>query len=442
MPAYQGLRARLLLGDEIVLRLVDDLEFLAAQGQAQLVLDGAPALERLVHTLLEEAHALAAVALGAGERDRGVTQHRGGGIAVRGRERDADARRHQDLLASHMEGLAQGSDQPVHEGHDVAEIGDVHEGDGKLVGAEPGDDVALPQRAPDAGRHLAQHLIAAAVLASVVDLLELVDVEADDGDMRVVALHPPDGLTKRLGERAAVGEARQGIVTLQIAYLLFRLAPLLAAHPCEGNGRGDADAEQDERHQRDKAEIAAEDVRLIALIEIDDQRSTCIVAEPERNADDGEMCRAARLRAGIEAQHAALRSRIALDVSDIVAELDARVAAGENQLSLRIVQFVAQHAVRVSGILEYFLQLRREAGLCDRVDHDVRAFLDIVANSALGDERLALELQQAHPARRNEGRCGDDRRQQGQSHPMPIFLQERLKQHEVTKGPSAGLLGR
>ena len=82
MPADQGLGAALPLGGEIVLRLIDDLELLAAERQPQLVLDHAPALQRLVHALLEEAHALAAVALGAGESDAGMAEHGGRGVAV------------------------------------------------------------------------------------------------------------------------------------------------------------------------------------------------------------------------------------------------------------------------------------------------------------------------------------------------------------------------
>ena len=45
-------------------------------------------------------------------------------------------------------------------------------------------------------------------------------------------------------------------MTFQIAHLLLRLAPLLAARPGEGNWCGDADAEQDESDCGNEAEIA------------------------------------------------------------------------------------------------------------------------------------------------------------------------------------------
>ena len=41
---------------------------------------------------------------------------------------------------------------------------------------------------------LAQHRVAAAMIGGVVDLLELVDVEAEHGDMRAVALHARHGV--------------------------------------------------------------------------------------------------------------------------------------------------------------------------------------------------------------------------------------------------------
>ena len=151
----------MLLGGEIILRLIDDLELLSSECQPQLVLDHAPALERLVHAVLEEAHALAAIALGAGESDAGMAQHGGRGVAVGRGQRDADAGGDQHLLAGHLERAPQGLDQAVNEDHHVAEIGDIDQRDGELVGAQPSDQVALAQRRLNAGANVAQHLVPA-----------------------------------------------------------------------------------------------------------------------------------------------------------------------------------------------------------------------------------------------------------------------------------------
>ncbi len=88
VPADQGFGAALTLGGEIELGLVDNFEFATAKRKTQLVLDHAAALQRLVHAFLEEAHALAAVALGARQGNCRVTQERGGVVAVGGRERE------------------------------------------------------------------------------------------------------------------------------------------------------------------------------------------------------------------------------------------------------------------------------------------------------------------------------------------------------------------
>ena len=137
-------------------------------------------------------------------------------------------------------------DQAVHEGHDVAEIGDVDQRDGELVAAQPGDQVALTQRRLNAGADVAQHLVAARVIGGIVDLLELVDVEAEHGDMAAVALHARHGVGEAVVERLAIGEAGQGVVLLEIANLRFGLAALASPHPREGGGHGNAGAEQEQ----------------------------------------------------------------------------------------------------------------------------------------------------------------------------------------------------
>ncbi len=289
LPADQGLGAALLLGGEVVLRLIDDLELLASQCQAQLVLDQAAALQRLVHALLEEAHALTAVAFGAGESNAGMAEHGGRGVAISRGQGDTDAGGDQHFLVCHLQRAPQGFDQAVHEGHDVAEIGDVDEGDGELVAAEPGDQVALAERRLNAGADVAQHLVAAGVIGGVVDLLELVDVEAEDGDMAAIAMHAIDGRGQALAERLAIGKAGEGVVLLEIADLLFGLAPFPSAHPGKRGRHGDAGAKQEQGDGGDQSEIAGQHVGLVALVEIDHQRAVRTAVQGEGEGERGEM---------------------------------------------------------------------------------------------------------------------------------------------------------
>jgi hypothetical protein len=89
-------------------------------------------------------------------------------------------------------------DQAVHERHHVGEIADIHQRDGEFIGRAPRHEIVFAQRGADAGAHLAQHGVAADKLDRVVDLLELVDVEAEHGDVGAVAVHARHGVV-RLG---------------------------------------------------------------------------------------------------------------------------------------------------------------------------------------------------------------------------------------------------
>ena len=106
MPANQRFDSGLLAGGKIELRLIDDLEFLAAESEAQIVHDRASALQGLVHAFLEEAHALTAIGLGAGKRNIGVPQQFRGGVAVIRGERDTGAHGAHELLIDNANGAA------------------------------------------------------------------------------------------------------------------------------------------------------------------------------------------------------------------------------------------------------------------------------------------------------------------------------------------------
>ena len=127
-------------------------------------------------------------------------------------------------LPATWSGRRNGFDQSIHEGHDVAEIGDVDEGDGEFVAAQPRDEVVLAQRRLNAGADVAQNLVAAAMVGGFVDLLEIVDVETKHGDMVRSRCMRAIGLGQAIAESLAIGEAGQGVVLLEIAELAPRLS--------------------------------------------------------------------------------------------------------------------------------------------------------------------------------------------------------------------------
>ena len=107
MPADQGFDSGLLAGGEIELRLIDDLEFLAAESEPQILRDRVSPLQGLVHAFLEEAHALTALGLGAGKGNVGVPQQLRRGVAVIRREGNAGAHGAHELLVGNANGKAQ-----------------------------------------------------------------------------------------------------------------------------------------------------------------------------------------------------------------------------------------------------------------------------------------------------------------------------------------------
>ena len=103
--------------------------------------------------------------------------------------------------------------------------------------------------------------------------------------MRAVAMHALDGGGHALAESLAVGKPGEGVVLLKIAELCLGLAALPASHPGEGGGYGDAGAEQGKRDADDQAEIVGKRSRLIALVEIDDERAARLAAQVQRKRE-------------------------------------------------------------------------------------------------------------------------------------------------------------
>ncbi len=165
---------------------------------------------------------------------------------------------------------------------------------------EPRDEVVLAQCRLDAAADVAQNLIAAAMVGRFVDLLELVDVEAEHGDMRAVAVHAADRLGETVDEDLAIGEAGEGVVLLEVADLLLSFSPLASAHPGECGGHGDAGAKQGERDADHPSEIIGEHGGLIALVEIDDECASWVAVHRERQCEGCKIGRRSAVLALIE----------------------------------------------------------------------------------------------------------------------------------------------
>ena len=359
-----------------------------------------------------------------------MTQHRRRGVAVGGRERDADAGGDQHLLARDLKRAAQGLDQPIHEGHDVAEIGDVDEGNGEFVAGQPRDEVVLAQGRLDAAADVAQHLIAAAMVGRFVDLLELVDVETEHGDMRAVALHAADRVGEAIDESLAIGEAGEGVVLLEVADLLLGFSPLASAHPGERGGHGDAGAKQGKRDADHPIEIIGEHGGLIALVEIDDERAARFAVHRERQRERCKIGRRSAVLALIERDRRRFAGGFRQQSGELVVELQPGEPAGEIEVAVLIVKLVAEHAVAVAPLVEDVGELRRGGRAGECVEQSVGLVQHLHSEALRRGERLALELVAADLAGRNKGRGRDQGAEHHQSRPVPMFLERRQTRHD------------
>ena len=105
-------------------------------------------------------------------------------------------------------------------------LGGVRHQHGELVAAEARDGVDVPDHAEDPARDLDQDPVAGAVPETVVDRLELVEVEQQDARRPLAALRPGGGLADPVAEQGAVGQAGQRVVEGQPLHVAAGLVQL------------------------------------------------------------------------------------------------------------------------------------------------------------------------------------------------------------------------
>ena len=181
---------------------------LGAQGRFDLV----AALDVGVHRLGEQAEAVAASGLGAVHGDVGLAQQLGGlGHFLAGEDgadRDADPR----LAIADDERLADDGDDPLAQAADVGFALGADLDDGEFVAADAGDGVGLAQQRAQPVADLLDELVAGIVAERVVDLLEAVEIEHEQGDLLARAAVAGQRLAQAVFEQGAVGEAGELVV--------------------------------------------------------------------------------------------------------------------------------------------------------------------------------------------------------------------------------------
>jgi hypothetical protein len=94
-------------------------------------------------------------------------------------------------------------------------IGEAGLDDCKLVPAEPGDDIGIPDAAPQTRRDFRQKLVTHGVAERIVDALEVIEIKIEDRELRAAA-DPTQLLFEVLAEEPPVREIGQRIIVREL----------------------------------------------------------------------------------------------------------------------------------------------------------------------------------------------------------------------------------
>ena len=135
-------------------------------------------------------------------------------MLVRRRHRDADAGADAHRVAVDLVGRVDERDDAFRElDRGAALVGLAGLNDREFVAAEPRHHVGFAQRRLQAIGGLSEQRVAGGMAERIVDVLEAVEVEHEDGERLFPPTQPRAGLLELLHEVGAVGEAGQQIVT-------------------------------------------------------------------------------------------------------------------------------------------------------------------------------------------------------------------------------------
>ncbi len=148
-------------------------------------------------------------------------------VSCSSRQRDADAGADTDIAAVDFERLAERRDDALRQRfRRLALIGLAGLNDGELVAAEPGQHVGFAQQRFQARRHFDQQRVAGGMAERIVDLLEAIEVEQQDGERLLQAAVARGGFLDLLNERRAIGKSGQRVMVRQKRDALLRFLPL------------------------------------------------------------------------------------------------------------------------------------------------------------------------------------------------------------------------
>ena len=181
LPADQGLDADRLdrVGHEPGLEMDDQL--VLGQGAAQIDLERPARLRPLVHLGREEPAGATPVGLGPIEGEIRIPQQLLAAVPVARPQGGADAEAHMRSVTVQHDGCRHRLKEPPAERLDNVGTARIGAEDHELVAADPGNDVGPAHDTADAGHDLLQQQVAGCMAERVVDSLEAVEIERQQG---------------------------------------------------------------------------------------------------------------------------------------------------------------------------------------------------------------------------------------------------------------------
>jgi hypothetical protein len=230
-PPNQGLEAQDRAGPQIHLGLEVEEEFVVLHGFPQRCFHLQVVEVLLVHLRAVELVVVPPLALAAIHRGIGSLQEVLHGLPVRGKEGNANATGDAQGEPQVRDVLGQGQQQAVGDRVDVLWMLEALQQHDELIASQPGHRVCIANAGLKPLGHFLQNGIACLVTQGVIDVLESVQVQEEDGAPLTPAFAAEDGPIEAILQQGAVGQLCEGVVEGQeLDLILMALALGDVAH--------------------------------------------------------------------------------------------------------------------------------------------------------------------------------------------------------------------
>ena len=239
MPTDQGLDADQPPTRNLDLRLIVQNELLALHRVPEFPLERFLMLELHIELFLEQSVATTAGGLGLVQGEVCVLQQLLDLDAVPREERHADTRADDHLLVMDLKGLIDRLDQALAQEIGLSGAMRAHLHHGELVAAEPGTGIRLANAGGDPLGHRDQEIVAREVAERIVDVLEVVEIDQQQGDRLVASAGLGDSVLQAVVQQDPIGQPGQRVVMRHVVNLLLGSLALgyVVEHPDETIGR-------------------------------------------------------------------------------------------------------------------------------------------------------------------------------------------------------------